>query len=157
MQKAKILAGGVEDDAIARAALAVQYSDMGSARRVEQITAYLNGKKIPPSAPLTIDAVRAIAMREIGVSVERDDPLLLLLIAIQYIELGNLMGAIKDFKTKHENMQMAADYDLDTLLPVQKFPIGTAILFSILSAALVTAIYIAFPNVLSSIAVHIKV
>lgn len=156
LEKAKVLVGGVEDDALTRAALAVQYSDMGSARRVEQIIAYLQGKKIPASTALTVDGVRAIVMREIGISVERDDPLLLMLVALQEIELGELMLAIKEFKSRHENMQKAAEYDIETLLPEKKFPLGIAVLFTILSAVAVTALYMVFPGALAAIAAHVK-
>lgn len=108
LQKAKVLVGVAEEDALARAALAVQYSEFGSVRRIEQIVAYLSNKKIPVSAVLTVDAVRAIVVRETGTSIERDDPLLLILIAMQDMKLDTLMDAIHEFKIKNENVETAS-------------------------------------------------
>jgi hypothetical protein len=159
LQKAKVLVGVSEDDALTRAALAVQYSDMGAARKIEQLIAFLAGKKIPPSSPLTADSVRAIVVREIGASVERDDPFLLTIVAMQEIELGALMAALAEFKEKHEatvyelrkqneQIMKEAVFDVDSMLPESSFPVGTAIFFSTITAMLVTAMIYTFPGLL---------
>lgn len=98
LARAKALVGVVEDDTLARVALAIQNSEFGAGRRVDAIIAELENRAIPRFSTININALRAIVMRVTGKSIELDDPLLLLLVATQDLGLKRLEQAIESHK-----------------------------------------------------------
>lgn len=100
LARAKVLVRESESDALARAALAVQQSECGAARRVEAIIASLNDLPVPRVAPLDVNAVRAIVLRETGLVIELDDPFLLMLAATQDLGLSRLEETVALIRRK---------------------------------------------------------
>lgn len=99
LSRAKIHIGeSSEDDSLARAALAVQQSECGAARRINALVAALNDLPVPHVAPINMNTIRSIVMKETGLNIEQDDPFLLVLIATQDIGLDRLELAIEEFK-----------------------------------------------------------
>ena len=101
LENAKKLAGR-SDDSLARAALAVQNSDIGSARKIESLTAYLNGQKQLSISPISVSMVKAIVMQETEMVIANDDPLLLMLLATQNPSIDKLIDAVNNFKKKYD-------------------------------------------------------
>lgn len=100
LARAKVLVRESESDALARAALAVQMSEYGAARRVQALLAALNDGPVPKVTPIDINGIRATVLKETGLRIELDDPFLLMLVATQDVGLCNLERAIMEMKRK---------------------------------------------------------
>ena len=102
LTKARLLVGeSSEDDSQARAALAVQNSACGSARKISALTASLKGLTAPGVMKVDVNLIRAIVMKETGLNIALDDPFLLMLLAIQFIDLDSLKNAALEIKQKN--------------------------------------------------------
>jgi len=107
LKRAIVLVGASESDPLTRAALAIQNSEFGAGRKVEAIIAQLENRNPPRTSPLEINALRAIVMRETGISIELDDPLLLLLVATQDVGLDQLKQSITKHRAIEEKLRFA--------------------------------------------------
>ncbi len=104
LTRAKTLVGEVEDDTLARAALAIQNSEFGVGRQVDARIAEIEGRAPPRVSSMDINGLRAIVMRVTGRSMELDDPFLLLLAATQDAGMERLKESINRNKIKYDEM-----------------------------------------------------
>jgi hypothetical protein len=101
LARARLLVEGLsEDDSLAKAALAVHFSQCGVTRRIAAITAQLKGLSPPPVSPININYIRAVIMSKTGLNIELDDPLLLMFVVMQDIDLDGLERAATELKRR---------------------------------------------------------
>lgn len=128
LSRAKALVGKSEDDSLARAALAVQQSECGAARRINALVAELKNLPAPHVTPINMNMIRSIVMKETGLNIEQDDPFLLVLIATQDIGLDRLERAVAESQEhkefKDEFIEIILDKWIWILLIGAAFDIG---------------------------------
>jgi hypothetical protein len=105
LANARLLARGLsEDDSLARAVIAVQNSSCGSARKISGVTASLKGLNALVVMKIDVNLIRAIVMKETGLNIALDDPFLLMLVAIQDIDLDGLKNAALEIKQNNADL-----------------------------------------------------
>jgi hypothetical protein len=109
-----------KDDSMALAALAVQQSECGAARRVDAIIATLKDLPVPNVEPINANSIRAVVMKESGLHIELNDPFLLMLIATQDLGLDRLERVVAEIKHRNslqdEILEMIQDKWILSLL-----------------------------------------
>lgn len=108
LRSASAQVGSTEGVDLARAALAVQNSPCGAGRKVDTMIAILEDRYLPETSNLQVDSIRSVVVHEIGINIERDDPLLLLLVATQDCGLQELLNVVE----KHKRLERRLKFDL---------------------------------------------